>query len=330
MSMVGHLGELVGYKAGLALTREELAEHLLDAPDIRQAVLAEEGYLVRVRSEEYEAAVHELLYRVGNLPTPHPLPPALAVLRRFEHDRAYSKVLREILSRCLDLLGDQIDNTPQGVSLNPSHLIQTVEAEFGRRGFNVAVALVDAILLAQQASPWASGRWINWTDTTELSGLFRSEGLETRYGAFLDQRFVDYLARNSERIDEVHWRKFEGLTGEFFDRAGFQVEMGPGRNDGGVDVRVWAPEDDTTKPPLVLVQCKRQQQTVSQVVVKALWADVSAEGAKSGLIVTTSALAPSAETVRTARGYQIGAVERRTLLEWLEQLRSPGSGTFLA
>ena len=35
MSIAGHLGELVGYKAGLALTREELAEHLSDTPDIR-------------------------------------------------------------------------------------------------------------------------------------------------------------------------------------------------------------------------------------------------------------------------------------------------------
>ena len=54
------------------------------------------------------------------------------------------------------------------------------------------------------------------------------------------------------------------------------------------------------------------------------------EGARSGLIVTTSALAPSTETVRKARGYPITAVERDTLQDWIEQLRSPGTGTFLA
>ena len=331
MLMTGHLGEVVGYKAGLALTREELAEHLLDAPDIRDAVLAEKDQLVRVRSEEFEAAVHGLLYRVGNLPTPDPLPPVVAVYRRFQHDPTHRDMLSKVLDRCLFLIGNELDNqTTQGGRLDLSQLPAIVSREFGRPGFNIATALLDALVLEQQASPWAPGRWVDWDDTAQLRDLFLSEGLQTRYGAFLDQRFVDYLARNFERIDEVHWRKFEGLTGEFFDREGFRVEMGPGRADGGVDVRVWAPEDDVTKPPLVLVQCKRQRTKVTQVVVKALWADVLDEEAQSGLIVTTSALAPSAEAVRRARGYPIAAVERQTLREWIEQLRSPGSGTFLA
>ena len=173
-------------------------------------------------------------------------------------------------------------------------------------------------------------RSFDWNDTVKLKDLFESESLKTQYGSFFDQRFVDYLARNFGRIDEIHWRKFEGLAGEFFERAGFHVEMGPGRGDWGVDIRVWAPADDVGKPPLILIQCKRQQEKVSQVVVKALWADVSDAGAQSGLIVATSALAPSAETVRNAREYPIAAVEKPTLKEWIEQLRSPGSGTFLA
>ena len=32
MTIAGYLGEIVGYKAGLALTREELGEHLSDTP----------------------------------------------------------------------------------------------------------------------------------------------------------------------------------------------------------------------------------------------------------------------------------------------------------
>lgn len=65
--IAGHLGEFVGYKAGLALTREELAEHLVDTPDIRDAVLVAEDYLLHMRSEEYEEIVEGLLYRVGNI-----------------------------------------------------------------------------------------------------------------------------------------------------------------------------------------------------------------------------------------------------------------------
>ena len=330
MSISGNLGELVGYKAGLALTREELAEHLVDTPYVREAMLLTEDRWVRLRSEEYEAAVSGLLYQVGNIPTPQPLPPFVSVYRRFAHDPNHSEVLEKAITRCLELLKDATDNTPQGMSLDLRHLFETVATEFGRPGINIAKALFDAFFLQRQTSPWVPGRWFDWDDTAQLLDLFRSESLETRYGTFFDQRFIDYLARNFERIDEINWRQFEGFTGEFFERAGFQVELGPGRSDGGVDVRVWDPTDDVAKPPLILVQCKRQKDKVGQVVVKALWADVSDEGAQSGLIVTTSALAPSAERVREARAYPIAAAERRTLQEWIEQLRSPGSGTFLA
>ena len=277
MWIAGHLGELVGYKAGLALNREELAEHLFDTPDFRDAVLVEEDRWIHVRSEEYEEAVHGLLYRVGNLPTAHPLPPVLAVSRRFADDPTHSKVL----TRCLELLEDEIGHTPQGTPLDPLPIFETVATEFDRPGLNIATALIDAIVLQLHTSPWMPRRWFDWDDTVQLHDLFLSESLKTQYGTFFDQRFVDYLARNFSRIDEINWRKFEGLAGEFFEREGFRVEMGPGRGDGGVDIRVWAPSDDVGKPPLIIVQCKRQQDKVSQVVLKALWADVSDEGAQS-------------------------------------------------
>ena len=320
----------MGYKAGLALTRDELAEHLIDTPDIRDAVLVTRDRWVHVRSEEYEEAISGLLYRVGNIPTPQPLPPVLAVSRRFAYDPTYAEVVEKVLPRCFELLKEEMGNNPQGTPLDPSPVLETVSTEFGRLGLDIAIALIEAIYLQLHISPWAPRRCFDWDDTVELRDLFLSESLETQYGTFFDQRFVDYLAQNFRRIDDINWRKFEGLAGEFFDRAGFQVEMGSGRGDGGVDGRVWAPADDIGKPPLILVQCKRQREKISQVVLKALWADVSDEGAQSGLIVTTSALAPSAEIVRKTRGYPIDAAERGTLKDWIEQLRSPGTGTFLA
>ena len=330
MSVAGYLGELVGFKAGLALTREELAEHLTDTPNVRGIVLVTDDRWIRVRSEEYEAAVCGLLFRVGNIPTPRPLPPTIAVRHRFADDPTHSKVVEKVIIRCLDLFKDQMSKNPQGTPLNGNQVIETIAVEFGFPGFTIAQALIDELILQQQISPWAPQRWFDWDDTAELQDLFTSASLETRYGTFFDQRFVDYLARNFARIDEIHWRKFEGLAGEFFDQAGFRVEMGPGSNDDGVDVRVWAPEDDVTKPPLILIQCKRQKAKVQKVVVKSLWADVEHEKARSGLIVTTSVLAPGSHAVRRARRYPIAAVEREKLKHWLEQMRSPGSGTFLA
>ena len=212
MWIAGHLGELVGYKAGLALTREELAEHFVDTPDIRDIVLEAGDRWVHVRSEEYEEAVSGLLYRVGNLPTAYPLPPVLAVYRRFAHDPIHSKVLEEVVTRCLELLNDEIGNVPQGQSLDPLQVLETVDTEFDRPGLDIATALIDGLVLQLHTSPWMPRRWFDWDDTVQLSELFLSESFEAQYGTFFDQRFVDYLARNFRRIDEIHWRKFEALV----------------------------------------------------------------------------------------------------------------------
>ena len=328
--IAGHLGELVGHKAGLALTRDELAAELLDAPDIREILLAAEDQWVTVRSEVYQEAVNVLLYRVGNIHTPDPLPPVATVFGRFANDPPHNEILGKVVTRCGELLEDEVAKTPPGWSLDPRTLLDIVAAEYGHPGLQIAYALMEAIVLQQHTSPWMPGRYFDWDDVVQLRDLFENENLETQYGAFFDQRYIDYLARNFQRIDEINWRKFEGLTGEFFERAGFQVEMGPGRADGGVDIRVWAGTQDMSKPPLILVQCKRQQKKVEQVFLKALWADVSDEGAQSGLIVTTSALTPSAETVRKGRQYPIETADRTSLKNWIKLLRSPGSGTFMA
>ena len=233
----------MGYKAGLALTREDLADHLLDSPYIRDIVLVPEHRQVRVRSEEYEEAVRELLYRVGNTPVHYSTPPILAVVHRLAVDSDRTKDFEIVLKCCWALIKDASENTPQGKALDLDGLLEKVAAELGSAGINIALELLNAIVLQQHTSPWMPQRYFEWDNTVELHDLFNSESLQTRYGKFFDQRFIDYLSQNFCRIDDINWRKFEGLTGEFFERAGFQVEIGPGRGDGGVDVRVWAPED---------------------------------------------------------------------------------------
>ena len=159
-----------------------------------------------------------------------------------------------------------------------------------------------------------------------MEDLFRSEGLDTQYGSFFDQRYIDYLHRNFDDIDRMNWRKFEGLTGEYFDRQGFRVEMGSGRNDDGVDVRVWPSGELTNSSPAIIIQCKRQRESVSKVIVKALYADILEARAVSGLIVTTSKLAPGARNACSARSYPISEADRDTLRAWIAEMRKPGLG----
>ena len=108
------------------------------------------------------------------------------------------------------------------------------------------------------------------------------------------------------------------------------MELGPGRDDDGVDIRLRPAENALNEPPAILVQCKRQRRKIEKVVVKSLYADVEHENARSGLIVTTSQLSPGARKVVTARGYPIQEADRNTLRQWIAAMQTPNAGAFLA
>jgi hypothetical protein len=56
--------------------------------------------------------------------------------------------------------------------------------------------------------------------------LFEGEHIPDDPTAYLDQRYIDYLAKNSEEMGRIHWRNFERLTTEFFRRLGYELDLG--------------------------------------------------------------------------------------------------------
>ena len=98
-----------------------------------------------------------------------------------------------------------------------------------------------------------------------------------------------------------------------------------------MDIRLWPNDVDgsSPKPAVTLVQCKRERRKVGKSVVKALWADVIHEDAESGLIVTSSSFLPGARKTSVARGYLIDEANRDSLREWIQAMRTPGTGVFL-
>ena len=284
---------------------------------------------LRVRSEEYEDIVAHTLHRLGNTKSPSAIPHRLRMLhavkndpRKFEIYTGLTKELPAFLEKALAFA-----TTTRAATIDPTPFAEFAVKNFGPEGGLMALELLGGLNEDMHKSPWSSFRRQDWKDTKQLAELFQSEDLKTQYGQFLDQRFIDYLAENFPSIDDINWRKFEGLTAEFFARLGYKVDIGAGRNDENVDCRAWKTAGDG--PPTVIVQCKRQKEKVSKVVLKALYADVVHEKARSGLIVTTSDLSPGAKKTRTARGYPVGAADRQTLKGWLQRMRTPFSGVFL-
>lgn len=325
-TLADSLSETAGYKSGLALSVEELCDHLTgtDYPD---TIRASEQYVVRLRSEEYEALFYKLLHRIGYTTEEYDGDYTGAkYFHKYRHSAAeqWTGVTELFLEMWPKLVEATLASGSK--SMDPSPFIRAAFDKYGRLGLDMAMERLEAIDKALNLSPHSIQRYVEWHSPVQLEALFKGTKEEPTFGRYIDQRYIDYLSKNDEKIGAVHWRKFEELTAEFFHREGYTVQLGPGSNDDGVDVRIWKPGQKSTDNPHCLVQCKRQRDKVERVVVKGLYADVSFEGAELGLVVTSSELSPGARSTIAARGYPIREIDRNGLAEWLHKLRTPGTG----
>lgn len=321
------LSETVGYKSGLALDAERLRE-IVEELGLGDYWPDDDVGWYRIRSEGYEELFAGILGRLGAGPPRRIISPLGEIFHRTKRDPEQTALFQAIAPLYTDFLRTSTAGAKPGAKIDPRPFLREAETH-GERGVKMALELVELTNAYLFQSPWGGIRRVEWAEVRELDELFRSENLETSHGEYFDQRFVDFLAVNFDDVDEINWRQFEGLAAEFFGRLGFVVELGPGRADGGIDIRLWPDDDSRALPPTVLVQCKRQRRRIANTVVKALWADVEHERAESGLIVTTSSFSPSAREVRTARGYPVAEADRNTLRTWVRAMRTPGAGVFL-
>lgn len=321
------LSETVGYKSGLALSAEQLQE-IVESLGLGGSWPDEKDSWYRIRSEAYEELFAGVLGHLGvGLPR-RVFSPLSDVYHRAKRDPELRAAYDALTPIYVQWLGSATASATPGDKIDPRPFL--IEAErCGEPGIRIAKDLLRTTNAHLEQSPWGGIRRVEWRDVRELDELFRSERLESAHGEYFDQRFVDFLAVNFDDVDKINWRQFEGLAAEFFSRVGFQIELGPGRADGGVDIRLWPDDSTRALPPTVLVQCKREKRRIANTIVKALWADVEHEEAASGLIVTTSSFSPSAREVRTARGYSVGEADRDTLRRWIEAMRTPGTGVIL-
>jgi restriction system protein len=159
-----------------------------------------------------------------------------------------------------------------------------------------------------------------WDGIVQLDRLFEGEHIPDDPTVYLDQRYIDYLAKNSEEMRQMHWRNFERLTTEFFRRQKYEVDLGPGTKDGGVDVRVWTDKEAKAGPPLMLIQCKRTKDVVGIETVKAFWTDVLFERAERGLIATTAAVSRDGKKVCEVRQWPMSFAEGDNVQQWARSM----------
>ncbi|HCT6324871.1 TPA: restriction endonuclease [Morganella morganii] len=320
----------IGYKSGLALNNNEMIQ-LLDKNDpLLDVFTSQKEQLCRIRTNHIEDTFQKTLYRLG-VTTQDFIGHAPTLLEmEFRNDPIKRKLFQQVLCT----LGEtHFDKGKQSIfnEFDESQYYKHIQTQFGNEAFIIARRLVELTKDSEEASPWGwlSARVLDWKSPIELRGLFESESLDAMYGRFIDQRYLNYLSINTEKLGSIHWRQFEALTAEYFERKGYKVEIGSGRNDGGIDVRVWNPNANTSDPPVQLIQCKRTKSKIDKVLVKSLWADVINENAKGGIIVTTSSFSPGARDVCKARKYPVREINRQKVIQWLNELRRIGRGVFM-
>ncbi|TDX44398.1 restriction endonuclease [Orenia marismortui] len=321
--LVSTTGEIIGYKSGIALRKEKLSEYV--PTNYENIWYGDDKQIIRIRSEDFEDLITSILYGIGNISTKSSAPFGIKLFHKYKHDSQKNKIFESLFKNFISFIEEKISDR----NLDITPFIKKAEKLYGIEGVNMAFEIIESLQQTQHKNSWVDYRRVEWQDIVEFKELFESESLETFYGSFIDQRYIDYLDHNFDDINNMNWRKFEGLTCEFFDKRGYEVEIGKGRDDGGIDARVWPKEANLSDPPAILIQCKRQKRKVGKMVVKSLWADMKEENADSGLIVTTSSLLPGAENVCTARGYNIEQADRETLREWIKSMRTPYKGIFL-
>lgn len=320
-----NLAEIAGYKAGLAMSVEEICDHLTGTffPDI---VRDSETSGVRLRSEKYEDLYYNLLHRIGYTRELY-LGPSIEhakLFHRFEANSVELDFYMSVTATMNHFMRTEIQNGNKNPT-DPRAILAEVKKVLGVSGVKIAIEMYEIINRGIFMNPHR-GIGSEWINPLELKGLFRGTNQQPEKGRFIDQRYIDYLSNNQDRLGDIHWRQFEKLTAEFYERDGYKVDLGPGSGDDGVDVRVWKPDVSPGDSPLCIVQCKRQKDKIEKVVVKGLYADVQFEQAEYGVIVTTSELSPGAKTTISARGYDIQAVEKDGVKRWLTKLRTPGTG----
>lgn len=126
----------------------------------------------------------------------------------------------------------------------------------------------------------------------------------------------DHFAKRPDDLYSLHWRDYEILLSRIFQTQGFQVELGAGQGDGGVDIRLL--QRDPLGDILTFVQAKKYapKNKIDLQSVSSLVGISFAEGAQKSLFVTTSAYAPVARNFAERKAVNLDLATSEDVREW--------------
>jgi hypothetical protein len=133
----------------------------------------------------------------------------------------------------------------------------------------------------------------------------------------ISEELLRFMQKNPNMQQYLHWRKFEEMLATVFKNLGYDVELGPGSGDGGIDLRLIQRSDIGTV--LTLVQAKRysENNTINLQPIQALFGALNDEGATNAVLVTTSRFDPAAHRFAEKNRYRLELADPITIQRWI-------------
>ncbi len=316
-NLLNTLLDVVVIKTGLVITEDELIDFLQeDFPEEEMFKIVNRENIIRIRSEQFDFYCLFLRRKLGELEE----------INQFGHfgfrmakwlNKGYDPV--EVLKKLMELIAEEHEKDKMK-PVDPILILEkAVKLKLAPRKmlFDAMHSLIEDQKNSNTIFPVEE---IMWDGGIKLSTLFNSESKPKSDDEYIDQKFINFLAANPSKLEFMHWRNFERLTAEFFKREGYKVELGTGGNDGGIDLRVYNGNESS---PYIIVQCKRNKE-LNQVkieTVKSFYTDVEFEGAKKGLIATTSKIALGGKKVCSIRKYPLEFAENAEIKQWVNKMK---------
>jgi restriction system protein len=306
--------EYIGIKSGLLLNRFQIREILLEHYSDDFLVADDLNRHIRIYADEFDEMLLAIRQKIGNLPFESNTNKDYEILKKY---MARTRDI-ESISKSSGICLKYIYENPNISNVELARLLEEKE----NYPKEISLSVVNIAIEREDQSCVFLPKTKSWNGVTKLSDLFDCEIISENESDFLDQKFIDYLAVNGNEIEKIHWRNFEKFCAEYFNKKGRTVILGPGTNDGGIDIRIFDPEN--TKKPLILIQCKRykKENKVSIETVKSFYSDVLYENAERGLIATSSYIALGGKKIRDTRCYNIDFAELNNVKSWAKEMWS--------
>jgi hypothetical protein len=127
-----------------------------------------------------------------------------------------------------------------------------------------------------------------------------------------------YFAQNPERMGALRWRAWEELLASVFTGQGCETILGPGRADGGVDLRLT--RNTVYGDQVTVVQAKRRKRSIELELVAALSGVMVDQDVERGIMATTGRYLPSARKFASRQAREIILATSNDVALWCEAI----------